>query len=369
MLRTAFFTSWITSSLALLSALAAGGAIAQPPTAGSDSTTPATSAWIANPAISVIGWFQSVAGNDHTLPAEAFALPEAELAFQSAIDPHSRADFFLAAGPEGLEVEEGYLTWLAFPGGGQAKFGKFRADLGKFNRGHPGETSFADRPLAAAAWLGEEGLALTGVTASILIPNPAAIYWDLIAQVGSAPDSLASPVFGPERRGDVLVLGRTSVFIPFDEGTDLHLGASYASARSHPALRSDGERTRLGAADLTLRWKNPRRSIYRSLLIQVEMLGGRGSGDLAPVRGGVYGYAVYQFARQWKAGARLDRSDSPGGHERVHGVLALLQYQPSEFSTLSVQLRRVHDRVTDTDREAAFFKWTFNIGPHGAHPY
>jgi hypothetical protein len=353
-----------TSALVLVLAGASGPADAQPPApAGPPSTS------IANPAISVIGWFQSVAGNDPALPAEAFALPEAELAFQSAIDPHSRADFFLAAGPEGLEVEEGYLTWLALPGGGQAKFGKFRADLGKFNRNHAGETPFADRPLAAAAWLGEEGLALTGVTASILIPNPAAIYWDVIAQVGTAPDSLASPVFGPDRRGDVLALGRTSVFIPFGESTDLNLGASYASARSHPALRSEGERTQLGAADLTLRWKNPRRSIYRSLLVQMEVLGGRGSGDRAVVRGGVYGYAVYQFARQWKAGARLDRGDAPGGADRMHGVLALLQYQPSEFSTLSLQLRRVHDRVAGDDHDAAFFKWTFNIGPHGAHPY
>ncbi len=357
-------------ALTLASAGAAGRALAQPPPVGAiDTAATSASRSLTNPAISVIGWFQAVAGNDPVLPAEAFALPEAELAFQAAVDPHSRADFFMAAGPEGLDLEEGYLTWLALPGGGQARFGKFRADLGKFNRSHPAETPFADRPLAAEAWLGGEGLATTGISASILIPNPANLYWDVIAQVGAGPDSIESPVFGPEDRRDVMALGRTSVFIPFGESADLNVGLSYAEALAHPTLRAEGDRARLGATDLTLRWKNPRRSIYRSLLVQFELLGGRGSANGAPIRGGGYGYAVYQFARQWKAGARLDRSDGPGGGERLTGVLALLQYQPSEFSALSVQFRRVHDRTTDTDRDAAFFKWTFNIGPHGAHPY
>lgn len=357
-------------ALALPLAGPIGGAGAQPaPPPLTTGPTPTASSSIGNPAISVIGWFQGVAGNDPALPAEAFQLPEAELAFQAAVDPHSRADFFMAAGPEGLDLEEGTLTWLALPGGGQAKVGKFRADLGKFNRTHPAETPFADRPLAADAWLGAEGLAITGVSASILIPNPASLYWDVMAQVGAAPDSLESPVFGPESRGDVAALARSSVFIPLGESADLNLGVSYANARSHPVLRAEGERAQLGATDLTLRWKNPRRSIYRSLLVQVELLGGRGTADGAPTRGGGYGYVVYQFARQWKVGARVDRADAPGGGARVSGALALLQVQPSEFSTLSLQLRRVHDRLTDGDHGAAFLKWTFNIGPHGAHPY
>ncbi len=359
-----------TLAILLLLAGAIGRATAQAPTPGEPATTaPATSASIGNPAISVIGWFQGLAGNDATLPADAFSLHEAEMAFQAAVDPFSRADFFLSAGPEGLDVEEGYLTWLTLPGGGQAKIGKFRADFGKFNRTHPPETPFADRPLAAEAFLGEEGLSITGIAASVLIPNPANLYWDLVANVGAAPTAIESPVFGPEKRGDVLGLARTSVFIPLRESTDLNLGLSCAGARANPALRSDGEHTRLGAADLTLRWKNPRRSIYRSLLVQVELLGGRGSASGAPTRGGGYGYAVYQFTRQWKVGARYDRTETPGGGNPMGGALALLQYQPSEFSTLSLQLRHVHEDATDRDRDAAFLKWIFNIGPHGAHPY
>jgi hypothetical protein len=360
----------IAVAAAVMLALGVGTAGAQDSPGGDPVTAaPSQSASITNPAISVIGWFQSVAGNDPTIQSDAFALREAEMGFQAAVDPFTRADFFLSAGPEGLDLEEGYITWLAFPGGGQAKFGKFRADLGKFNRTHPPETPFADRPLAAEALFGDEGLSMTGVAASVLLPNPMKLYWDVIANVGTAPDSAENPLFGPERRGDLLTVGRTSVFLPVRESTDLNLGLSYADARSHPELRAEGGRTRVGGLDVTLRWKNPRRSIYRSLLVQIEMLGERGSADGAPTRKGGFGYAIWQVARQWKVGGRFDRATEPVTGARQSGALALVQYQPSEFSTLSAQLRRVHDDATDQDLDAAFLKWTFNIGPHGAHPY
>ncbi len=330
---------------------------------------PAGSASIANPATSVIGWFQGVSGNDSSAQQHAFELREAELGFQAQVDPFARADFFLSAGPEGLDLEEGYITWLALPGGGQAKVGKFRADLGKFNRTHPPETPFADRPLSTFALLGEEGLSTTGVSLSALVPNPLGLYWDVTANVGLAPDSTESPTFGPERRDDLLALGRTSVFVPLHESADLNLGVSYANAAAHPALRAQGNRAQIAQADVTFHWKNPRRSIYRSLLVQGEAMDERGSASGADDRFGYFAYAIYQFQRQWKLGARYDWTERPGSDTHESGTLALLQYQPSEFSVLSVQVRRTRDSADARDRDAAFFKWTFNIGPHGAHPY
>ena len=340
-----------------------------PPPAPSDAIgAPPASASLGNPAISVIGWFQAVAGNDRAAQENSFELREAELALQAAVDPMSRADFFLSAGPEGLEVEEGYLTWLALPGGGQARVGKFRAAFGKFNLTHPPETPFADRPLAPAAFLGEEGLATTGVWASALVPNPIHLYWDVVANLGTIPDSEETPLFEAATRRDLLVVGRSSVFVPIGEATDLNLGASYANARANPVLATEGDRAQLGVADLTVRWKNPRR-VARSLLLQVELIGERGTADGAESRTGSLAYLVYQFARQWKAGLRWDWTERPDAPGHASGALALLQYQPSEYSTVSVQARRVRDGDSDRDFDAAFFKWTFNIGPHGAHPY
>ena len=67
--------------------------------AAAAAATPGRSAAVSNPAISVIGWFQAVAGDDPALAADAFSLREAELGFQAPVDPFTRADFFLSAGP------------------------------------------------------------------------------------------------------------------------------------------------------------------------------------------------------------------------------------------------------------------------------
>ena len=329
---------------------------------------PSNSPSVANPATSVIGWFQGVAGNDTTTQTEPFLLREAEIGFQAAVDPFTRADFFLSAGPEGLDVEEGYIVWLALPGSAQAKVGKFRADLGKFNRTHPPETPFADRPLSTVAFLGGEGLSTIGVSLSTIVPNPLHLYWDVTANIGTPPDSGRGPLFQADSRSDLLALGRTSLFVPLHESADLNLGLSYVNALANPALRGEGNRAQVAVGDVTMHWKNPRRSIYRSLLVQGEVTIEQGSSPGAPRRNGGFGYAVYQLARQWKIGTRVDWTQAPGSSARERGGLALLIWQPSEFSTLSVQGRRVRG-FDGANRDAAFFKWTFNIGPHGAHPY
>jgi len=355
--------------VAALTAPAARGASSPDPTLAPPGTTPSSGSSLTNPAISVIGWFQAVAGNDSSAQQNQFEFKEAELSFQAAVDPFTRADFFLSAGPEGLEVEEAHITWLALPGGGQAQLGKFRADFGKFNRTHPPETPFADRPLSTVAFLGEEGLSTTGLAASLLLPNPFGLYWDLIANLGTVPDAAENPLFEATTRSDALILGRSSLFFPLRESVDLNLGASYANAPAQSALQSQGSHAQLGVVDATLRWKNPRRSIYRSLMVQVEITGEQGSARGAQRLLGGFGYVIYQAARHWKIGARYDWTERPDAPEHSSGALALVQYQPSEFSTLSLQGRRVHDAAADRDFDSAFFKWTFNIGPHGAHPY
>jgi hypothetical protein len=338
-----------------------------PPAPAPAAAAGGSGAALTNPAISVIGWFQAAAGNDRSTQEDAFSLRESELALQSAVDPYAKADFILSFSDEGVDVEEGYLTWLSLPGGGQAKIGRFRTDLGKFNRTHLAETPFADRPLAPLAFTGEEGLSTEGLALSAILPT--GFYWDATLNVGTAPGPGESPVFGADEGRDLLWLGRTSAFVDLSESSNLNLGVSYANARADSLLRSEGAHAQLGVVDLTFRWKNPRRSIYRSLTVQSEYTAEQGSDPGAPGRDGWFAYGVYQFARRWKVGGRYDSTDRPTVPGRERGALALLQYQPSEFSSVSLQARRTHDELTDTDADSAYLKWTFNIGPHGAHPY
>ena len=69
-----------------------------------------SNAKVFNPDMSVIGNFVGIAGKNPNNDQPTFGLSEVEAAFQAVVDPYARADFFLSASPEGLEVEEGFVT-------------------------------------------------------------------------------------------------------------------------------------------------------------------------------------------------------------------------------------------------------------------
>jgi hypothetical protein len=191
----------------------------------------------------------------------------------------------------------------------------------------------------------------------------------VVANVGTAPDAEEQPWFEARARSQVLGVGRTSLFVPLSESTDLNLGVSYANGPAHEALLPEGARAQIGVGDVLLRWKNPRRSIYRSLAVQAEQVRAWGSMRGAPRRDGRFVAVAYQCARRWTVGGRYDWTERPDAPEHASGGLVFVQVQPSEFSRLSLQGRRVRDAAEDTTRDSVFLKWTFNIGPHGAHPY
>jgi hypothetical protein len=132
-----------------------------------------------NPEISVTG---NVVGS-YLTPAgevgEFKATPrEFEFAFESALDPYTRTKVFvsyeeeleIAGFPEeegeeghgGFELEEGYLYWVGLPGRFGIKAGKFRQEIGLYNRWHTHALYDVDRPLPTVAFLGDDGLIQTG---------------------------------------------------------------------------------------------------------------------------------------------------------------------------------------------------------------
>lgn len=335
-----------------------------------------------NPAVSVIGWFQGEFGDrlDHP-ESSAFSLREAELGLQANVDPYSRADFFISVSPaEGVDLEEGTLTLLSLPGGLGAKLGKFRSNFGKFNRTHPPETVFADRPLAAERFFGDEGLSAEGISASWLVPR-LPFYANIDAEVTNTPDSEGEPVAFARFRGkDLLYVGRLSTFFDLGEASNVAFGGSYANGANGPAsvdslplpLHVSALRARVVGADVTFRWKNPRRAIYRSFIAQAEWMQRTAETVLGPdeTRTGGYAWGDFQFARRWHIGGRYDWSDRLDDAESkaATGVLGFLTFLPSEFAAMSVQVRK--QSLEDGEKETlAFFKTTFNIGPHGAHPF
>jgi hypothetical protein len=352
----------------------------QPATPGAPAQSPPAAGNILNPNLSVIGWFQAEAGDlVDSGESDAFALREAEIGLQAAVDPYSRADFFIGVSPdEGASLEEGYLTLLALPAGLSAKLGKFRQNFGRFNRIHAAETPFADRPLAAERFLGEEGLAGMGASASWLAPLP--FYLNLDAEVTGAPSRDEVPSFDSEGGGDLLYTARLGTFLELGEAANIALGWSYANGTNGAAYADSVDipsstprhlRAQVQGLDVTFRWKNPRHAIYRSLVISAEAMQ-RSAETLAGGdydSRGAFAYLDYQPVRRWHVGGRCDWSenlDLPGEH--ATGALAFLTFTPSEFALLSLQASH-RELEQDPDETRYFFKTTFNIGPHGAHPF
>ncbi len=374
-MRHAFGAVFARAALpSLCWAACATAAFAQTPS--SPSAIPAGSSLL-NPNVSVIGWFQGEAGDQNNEEgSQAFALREAELGFQANVDPYSRADFFIAVSPEeGVDLEEGYLTLVSLPAGFGAKIGKFRNNFGKFNRTHPPETPFADRPLVAERFFGEEGLSSMGASVSWLAPLP--FYLNFDAEATNTPESVDAPAFASYRGKDLLYVGRVSTFADFGESANLTLGLSIAdgangSAQADTTSPVEALRSTVYGGDLTFRWKNPRRAIYRSLLAQVEWMerSAEPLGGDAAKRSGGFATVEYQFARRWRVGGRYDwsRSLDPTVAGTATGALYYLAFAPSEFSRVSLQAR-TRDFEDGSTESRYYLKTTFNIGPHGAHPF
>ena len=77
-----------------------------------------------NPDISVIGDFIGVAGRNDVQPSPSLQMHESEVGLQAIIDPYARGDFFLSFGEDGVNLEEGYITFTSLPAGFIAKAGK-----------------------------------------------------------------------------------------------------------------------------------------------------------------------------------------------------------------------------------------------------
>jgi len=318
---------------------------------------------IFNPDIAVIGNFTGAAGRNEIEPRPALQLDEAELSLQAVVDPYARADFFLAASPEGLEVEEGFLTFSSLPGGLLMKVGKLKAQFGKVNTLHAHAMSWVDQALVVKNLLGgDEGLNDSGISVSKLIPN-SLLFLEATGEIYQGQNEL----FTSHTRGNLAYVGRLRGYRDVTEGTNLDVGTSIAYG--HNAVGEDFT-TRVIGVDATVRYRPLRRAIYRRFIGRTELMWsrqGQEAGDMNAF--GLYGSADYQFARRWFAGARYDWSERAYDSTLVDkGPSLLVTYWPSEFSQIRGQYRRTRYAEGATANEL-LFQFLFSIGAHGAHTF
>jgi hypothetical protein len=326
---------------------------------------------IFNPDIAVIGNFLGAAGTNHVNPSPALEMPESEASFQAIVDPYARADFFMAFGEEGVDLEEGFLTLPTIPGGLLVKVGKTRAAFGKVNTLHSHMIPWTDRPLVTNNLVGgEEGIADAGISAARLISNP----WLFLEATGQVYRGDAGDIFHSSERGDLSYVGHLRAYQDITEDTNLDLGVSYARGHNAAGVIDDVDEGRfttdLWGVDATVRWRPLQRAIYNSLLGRAEVIWSRRGQLTGRERAlGYYGSADYQFARRWFLGGRYDRSErAEDATLRDTGGSLILTYWPSEFSQVRGQYRRT--RYAEGENANEFlFQFQFSIGAHGAHPF
>jgi hypothetical protein len=325
-----------------------------------------------NPDMAVIGDFLGAAGRNRVTPSPALEMHESEAAFQAVVDPYARADFFISFGEQGVNVEEGFLTFTELPGGFLTKVGKMRAAFGKVNGLHNHVLPWTDRPLVIQNLVGgEDGINDAGISVARLIPNP----WIFLEGTGQVfrGDS-GEDLFKTSQRGDLSYVGHLRGYQDLSESTNIDLGLSYSHGHNPAGLVNGVDvgrfTTMLYGADATLRWRPLARSIYHSFVGRTELIWSRRDQFNGQQSGmGSYVSGDYQFARRWFAGVRYDRSNhADDASLRDTGQSVVLTYWPSEFSQVRGQYRRTKYAIGSTANEL-LFQFQFSIGAHGAHPF
>jgi len=351
---------------------AAGGEVQVPPGAagagGPQGALPVygnTSALskIFNPDMAVIGNFTGAAGSNRVDSRPTFQLGESEVSLQAVVDPYARADFFISFAPEGVEVEEGFITFTSLPGGLLAKVGKLREQIGKANTLHAHVLPWVDQPIVIGNLLGDpDGISDSGISVSKLVLNP----WFFLEATGEVYEGTAG-TFQSHERSDISWVGRVRGYRDVSESTNLDIGASFAGG--HNDAGPDFT-TKLFTLDATVRYRPLQRAIYRRFVGRTELFWSNRDQLPSEVHSfGMYGSAEYQFARRWFAGGRYDWSERAFDSSlQDKGASALVTYWPSEFSQIRGQYR--YTRYAEGVNANEFlFQFLFSIGAHGAHVF
>ena len=314
-----------------------------------------------NPDISVIGNFVGAAGNNSIDPLPALRLQEAEASFQAVVDPYARADFFLAASPEGLEVEEGFVTFPTLPGGLLMKVGKMKAQFGKANTLHAHNLPWVDQPMPIKNLLGgDEGLNDSGISVSRLIMNPV-LFLEATGEIYNGNNA----VFTANERSQLTYLGRLRGYRDVTESTNLDIGTSFAYGHNDASLDST---TRVYGIDATLRYRPLQQALYKRAMLRTELFWSRREQPAFDGTAfGAYVSGEYQLARRLFAGARNDFSDRAiDPSQRDKSGSFLVTFWPSEFNQIRGQYRYT-SYAEGVKANELLVQFLFSIGAHGAH--
>jgi hypothetical protein len=319
-----------------------------------------------------------------------FVAREFEIALQSSLDPFSRAKIFVAhhvhggemlpfgeaeEGEEGeeehghgeeseIEIEEGYVEWVGLLGGVGVTLGKFKQRFGKLNRWHAHALPAQQMPLPILAYLGEEGLAQTGLSVHWLLPVHGFGTWEVWGELTrSGSETVFGEASGPSG------LGHVNSFWQLSPATYLELGGSVLAGERETDLGS-GDALVYGL-DFTLDWSPPDRSRSRQanlhgawMINQRDDLGG---GTLSANGGFLQG--ELRLSQQWIVGGRYEFAEHPDDPDlRAWLAGPTLTWWQSEFVRIRAEYAVLSRPGSDRFGQL-ILQTTFAMGPHKHETY
>jgi hypothetical protein len=316
-----------------------------------------------NPEISVIGDMFALGGTGENTRA---SVGEWEVDLQSYLDPYSRFHAVLSKPEgEGLDVEEGYVTWVNLPGRTTLTVGKKRQQFGVLNRWHPHALDQVDLPLVIQESFGEEGLKGTGLSVDWLMPRLWADANELTVEVTNGSNEVAFA--GPDWRKPAF-LARLKNYWDLNPDSYLEVGLNglLGKADRNGHLGHD-----FYALDATYDWYPANRSTYHEVTVRGMLL--RSHLDLglshALTTWGGYLYGQVKLSPRWTTGVRYDSvDDQREADHRYWGLSPYLTLVQSEFVRLRGQFDYRRDNRDGTDRRFTL-QLTVAAGPHKHDTY
>lgn len=328
------------------------------------------------------------------------SLAESELGVYANIDHYFYGGLNLALAPDNsVSVEEAFIQTTALPAGFTLKAGRFFSGIGYLNDQHAHAWDFVDSPLAYQAFLGgqygDDGVQLKWVA-------PTDIFVELGGEAGRGR---IAETEGKDKNG--AAMGSLFAHLGGDVGVNnsWRAGLSYLlvapSDRQGNDLNNAGQyvtntfngNSRLWIADFVWKWAPNGNSSTTNFKLQGEYLHRNESGDLTydidhanttdryhANQSGWYVQGVYQFMPYWRTGLRYDRLDNgsvdyAGNNPNIVAngyspdrISAMVDYNPSEFSRIRLQLARDRSREGAPDNQF-FIQYIMSLGAHGAHKF
>ena len=324
--------------------------------------------------------------------SRGFSLGESELGVYASVDDKFYGGLNLSlANDNTASVEEAFIQTTALPYGLTLKAGRYFSGIGYLNEQHAHTWDFVDNPLAYQAFLGNQ-FGDDGVQLRWLAPT------DLFLEVGTEYGrGRIADTTGRDKNGG----SAGSIFAHV--GGDIGVNSSWRTGLSYLTVSTENRQSndldaagayvanrftgtsQVWIADAVWKWAPNGNANNTSFKLQGEYLhrneGGRLNTDnYAASQDGWYLQGVYKFLPNWRAGLRYDQLNSGSVDYGLNSVnlantsydpkrvSAMLDYSPSEFSRIRLQLSQDKSRQEATDNQV-FIQYTMSLGAHGAHKY